>query len=113
MRCLAYIAVAGIAHSAAHAEPQVRGVYASAVDTTELATSCRGTGLADENFCNGYILASFDALSMTRQICGRPGVTTAMTTSIARKYLDEHPSSWDKSPAYLVKVAFQAAFPCN
>ena len=66
----------------------------------------------DADFCSGFMLSSFDQLSISRIVCARLGSTPSQIVEVGKKYLSEHPELWDRPPAFLLKAAFVAAFPC-
>lgn len=91
-----------------------RPVTVSSVTTPQLVEFCRGKD-ADPtpDFCTGYIIAAFDTLSLSRQIC--PSQTRASNievVSIARKYLRKHAKA-SGAPSFVVRDALQRAFPCK
>lgn len=90
-------------------------IVTTSIETSELLTACRGdrTDLT-QNFCTGYIMGIFDALSFARQICPSPysDTTTLQAVAVTRKFLDEHPEEWSKAPIFLVRKALLSAFSC-
>lgn len=97
------------------AEQQAKSyTVASTASTDALVREC-GSADADltVNFCTGYVLATFDALSRHRLICPSDGVTSQQTMAVARRYLTTHPEVWDRSPSFVLERAFKAAYPCR
>jgi hypothetical protein len=92
-----------------------RPVVVSAITTPQLVELCRGKD--DDpaaNFCTGYILAAFDALSLARQICPSPArATNVKVASTVRKYLRKRAKTSTVAPAFVVRTALRDAFPCK
>lgn len=97
---------------AAAPEPQV---VVSTLQTESLAAACRGKDDdLSASFCTGYILAAFDTLSLSRQICPSPKrASSRKAVAAARKYLRTRPESWSSAPAFVLRDALTAAFPCK
>lgn len=93
-----------------------RPVVVSSVTTAQLLEFCSGKD-ADPtpNFCTGYIIAAFDTLSLSRQIC--PPQTRASNIEVVattRKYLRKHAKATGTgAPSFVVRDALQEAFPCK
>jgi len=89
-------------------------VYASTVKTEQLAATCAGTAgrPLEQNFCTGYVLATYDALSASKAICPGPGASTLQVMAVVRKYLAEHPEEWDKFASDVVGTPLKATFVC-
>ncbi len=90
-------------------------VVVSSITAEQLAEHCRGKD-ADTapNFCTGYIVGEFDALSLSHEICPSPVKTSTVTAvSTVRKYLRTHPAKWSSAPSFIVRDALRAAFPCK
>jgi len=90
-------------------------VVVSSLTTTQLAEYCRGKDAeAAPNFCTGYIIGEFDALSLSHEICPSPTrASTLKVVNAARKYLRTHPAKWTSAPSFVVRDALRAAFPCR
>ncbi len=90
-------------------------VVVSSITATQLAEYCRGKDTdTAPNFCTGYIIGEFDALSLSREICPSPvRASTLKAVSAARKYLRTHPAKWTSAPSFIVRDALRAAFPCR
>ncbi|WP_156025078.1 Rap1a/Tai family immunity protein [Sphingomonas phyllosphaerae] len=92
-----------------------RPVVVSSITTPQLVELCRGKD--DDptaNFCTGYILAAFDALSLARQICPSPArASNMMVASTTRKYLRKRAKKSTVAPAFAVRTALREAFPCK
>jgi hypothetical protein len=90
-------------------------VVVSSLTTTQLAEFCRGKDAdAAPNFCTGYIMGEFDALSVAHEICPSPTrASTIKAVSAARKYLRTHRAKWTSAPSFVVRDALRAAFPCK
>ena len=85
----------------------------STVTTTMLLAECRGSaGELNADFCLGYIIAVFDRMSLTHEICPRSGAATQQASAIGRRYIEAHPELWDRHPSYVLGLAFKAAFAC-
>ena len=91
-----------------------RPVVVSSLTTPQLVEQCRGKD--DDpapSFCSGYIIGTFDTLSRTRQIC--PASSRASTNDMVatvRKYLRKRGKRATGAPAFVVRDALRAAFPC-
>jgi hypothetical protein len=90
-------------------------VVVSSLTTTQLVEFCRGKDSdAAPNFCTGYIMGEFDALSVAHEICPSPTRSSMLkVVSAARKYLRTHPAEWTSAPSFVVRDALRAAFPCK
>lgn len=92
-----------------------RPVVVSSLTTQQLVEFCRGDD--DDSaatFCTGYILAEFDALSLTRQICPFPAkASNIKVVAIARKYLRKRAKETTAAPVFVVRQALRSAFPCK
>jgi hypothetical protein len=92
-----------------------RPVVVSSLTTPQLVELCRGKDddpTAD--FCTGYILAEFDALSISRQICPSPDQASNLAvTSAARKYLRKTGKKSSAAPAFVVREGLKEAFACK
>lgn len=94
--------------------PAATPIVASSLTIPLLLQTCEGarTDLT-ANFCTGYIMGTFDALSFARKICPPDnGVDTLQAVSFTRKYLSDHPEEWGKAPGILVASALKQLFPC-
>lgn len=89
--------------------------YLSTMTTADLVQACnRPRQELAMDFCTGYILGVYDALSLSREMCPRESsAATLQAVAIARKYLNDHPELWDRAPPYLLATAFKQAFPCG
>jgi Rap1a immunity proteins len=92
-----------------------RPVVVSSLTTEQLVEQCRGK---DDDptftFCTGYIIGEFDTLSLSRQIC--PSSTRASNieaVAAVRKYLRKHAKKATGAPAFVVRDALRAAYPCK
>jgi len=92
-----------------------RPVVVSSLTTPQLVELCRGKDddpTAD--FCTGYMLAAFDALSSARQICPAPDRSSNVAvTAAARKYLRKQGKKSSAAPAFVVRQGLKEAFPCK
>jgi hypothetical protein len=92
-----------------------RPVVVSSLTTSQLVELCRGKDddpTAD--FCTGYMLAAFDALSSARQICPAPDRSSNVAvTAAARKYLRKQGKKSSAAPAFVVRQGLKEAFPCK
>jgi hypothetical protein len=97
----------------AQAAPAQQPYILSTATTAVLAAVCRESkNPLGANFCTGYILAAYDRMSMSRQICPRDGITTEQVMAVGRQFLASHPELWDRHPSYVLELAFGAAFGC-
>ena len=94
------------------AKPQI---VVSSLTTEQLVERCRGKDTdTAATFCTGYIIAAFDTLSMTHQICPSPKrASTLQAVAMARRYLRVHDEKWDNAPAFVVRDALRVVFPCK
>jgi hypothetical protein len=86
------------------------------VTTAQLLELCRGKDTdPTPNFCTGYIIAAFDTLSLSGQIC--PSQTRASNIEVVsstRKYLRRRAKpTGTGAPSFVVRDALQQAFPCK
>lgn len=90
-------------------------VVVSSLTAAQLAEYCRGKDVdAAANFCTGYIIGEFDALSLLHEICPSPtGASTLEAVSAARRYLRKHSAKWSSAPSFVVRDALRTAFPCR
>ncbi|MBY9063159.1 hypothetical protein K7957_09455 [Sphingomonas yunnanensis] len=92
-----------------------RPVVVSSLTTPQLVELCRGRDddpTAD--FCTGYMLAAFDALSSARQICPAPDRSSNVAvTAAARRYLRKQGKKSSAAPAFVVRQGLKEAFPCK
>jgi hypothetical protein len=93
-----------------------RPVVVSSVTTAQLLELCRGKDTdPTPNFCTGYIIAAFDTLSLSGQIC--PSQTRASNIEVVsstRKYLRKRAKpTGTGAPSFVVRDALQQAFPCK
>ncbi|WP_368039741.1 Rap1a/Tai family immunity protein [Sphingomonas bacterium] len=89
---------------------------AQAYVLSDLSTFPFGQECSQENSlkltaCAAYILGAVDELSMSHAIClPMSGGGNSQNLAVVRKYLRDHPESWDQHPAYLVRSAMVATF---
>ncbi|WP_353203585.1 Rap1a/Tai family immunity protein [Sphingomonas sp.] len=90
-------------------------VVVSALESEQLARACQGKDRDPRpNFCTGYILGVFDALSLTHEICPAPAkASTGEAIAAVRKALRSRPETWISAPSFIVRDALQKAFPCK
>lgn len=90
-------------------------VVVSSLETKQLVENCRGKDTDPAaTFCTGYILGVFDALSLSHEICVGPDQSsTIKAVAAARKYLRTHRKKWSNAPAFVVRDALRASFPCT
>lgn len=96
-------------------EPPLKPVVVSPLTTQQLIRECEGKD-ADPtpSFCTGYILAAFDNLSLSRQICPSPVLSTATgAVSTTRKYLRTRAKKSTAAPAFVVRDALRRTYPCG
>jgi hypothetical protein len=95
-----------------------RPYFASPVTTPILIDSCKSfvatAPTVEANFCTGYILATYDQLTASHQICPRSAIGPVQIVSIATKYLRDNPRMWNRHPNALLKAAFsEDVLPCR
>jgi hypothetical protein len=93
----------------------LRTVVLSSVETGDFVKECDGkpTDLTG-NFCVGYIMGAFDALSLNGRICvSGTGATTLSAVAGTRKYIADHPEQWSQGTIFIVRRALQSIFPCR
>jgi hypothetical protein len=90
-------------------------VVVSSLTTEQLAVQCQGKEKDPaSDFCTGYIIGVFDALSAAHQICPMPErASTPEVVATARKYIRTHRKEWSAAPSFVVRNAFGAAFRCR
>lgn len=94
----------------ARADPPI---IVSTASPSLLATICgESKTQLGANFCTGYIVATFDRMSITREVCPGSGVTTEQKVAVGRRFVETHPELWDRHPSYVLDLAFKAAFAC-
>lgn len=93
----------------------VRPVVVSSLTTRQLVEQCRGKDSdPSPTFCTGYIIAEFDTLSLSHQICPTArGASTIQVISAARKYLRTKGKKSTDAPSFVVRTALRRAFPCK
>jgi len=107
-----FVTVALLIASLASATAQ--GVLQSSVTTNAIVESCRRASDHLQMDCAGYILGVFDQLSLSGLICPpiNPSGGSAQAVAVALKFLTEHPERWHFTPGFLMREAFETAFPC-
>lgn len=94
-------------------EPAPQPKRLSTVSSAFLAEQCAKPAVPLEmNGCNAYIVAAFDQLSLTGEVCPAPTFTTEQAIEVGRRYVKEHPDAWHQPPSVLLRVAFRQVFPC-
>ncbi|GLS44360.1 Rap1a/Tai family immunity protein [Methylobacterium brachythecii] len=88
-------------------------VVVSTVKTPFLAQECQRAQGTGADFCVGYILAAFDALAITKTICPGENSSTEQAVAVARKFIADNPKLWNRHPIFVVRLAFEDAFPCD
>lgn len=61
---------------------------------------------------NGYITATSDAFD-GRFFCNPEHAQAGQIIFVVRKYIKEHPESWNNSASSIIVAALKAAFPCT
>jgi hypothetical protein len=88
-------------------------IHLSTVTAPEVSEACgRPRDLLAGDFCAGYIVGVWDALSLSGAVCGVEGFSTEQAVAVGRKYLGDHPERWNTPPVVLLRDAFTATFPC-
>lgn len=92
-----------------------RPVVVSSLTTKQLVEQCRGKDTdPTPTFCTGYIIGEFDTLSLSHQICPSPILASNLEVIAAtRKYLRIHAKKTTAAPAFVVRDALRASFPCK
>ena len=93
-----------------------RPVVVSSLTTQQLLEYCRGKdGDPTANFCTGYILGEFDALSLSGDICPLPARASNIEVAAAvRKYLRARAKKTGTgAPSFVVRDALRDAYPCK
>jgi hypothetical protein len=93
-----------------------RPVVVSSLTTQQVLEFCRGKDddpTAD--FCTGYILGEFDALSLSRDICPSPGrASNIKVVATVRKYLRARAKrTGTGAPSFVVRDALRDSYPCR
>ena len=73
-------------------------------NTQQLAKYCstRDTFSDLPDFCSGYLLATFDQLTLEGQVCAEDGVTPQQVIATGKKILEDNPQSWSKPPGVIL-----------
>ncbi|MBJ6122362.1 Rap1a/Tai family immunity protein [Sphingomonas mollis] len=92
-----------------------RPVVVSSLTTGQLVEYCRGKDTdPTSNFCTGYIIGVFDALSLSRQICPSTARSSNIeVAAVARKYLRKQAGKTSVAPSFVIRDALRRAFPCK
>lgn len=93
-----------------------RPVVVSSLTTQQLLEFCQGKdGDPTANFCTGYILGEFDALSLAGDICPLPARASNIEVAAAvRKYLRTRAKKTGTgAPSFVVRDALRDAYPCK
>ena len=93
-----------------------RPVVVSSLTTQQLLEYCRGKDSdPTANFCTGYILGEFDALSLSGDICPLPARASNIEVAAAvRKYLRARAKKTGTgAPSFVVRDALRDAYPCK
>ena len=93
-----------------------RPVVVSSLTTQQLLEYCRGKDSdPTANFCTGYILGEFDALSLAGDICPLPARASNIEVAAAvRKYLRARAKKTGTgAPSFVVRDALRDAYPCK
>jgi hypothetical protein len=93
-----------------------RPVVVSSLTTQQVLEFCRGKDddpIAD--FCTGYILGEFDALSLSREICpSSDSASNIKVVATVRKYLRARAKKTGTgAPSFVVRAALRGAYPCK
>lgn len=90
-------------------------VVVSSLTTEQFVRQCEGKD-ADPtpSFCTGYIVAAFDTLSLSRQICPSPTrSSTTQAVAAARRYLRTRGRKTGAAPSFVIRDALRRAYPCK
>ncbi len=68
---------------------------------------------AQTDFCDGYMLATFDRMSIDNEICPNGRMTVQSARALLRDYLTRHPNARSYSFPQAISYAFREAFPCS
>ena len=93
-----------------------RPVVVSSLTTQQLLEFCQGKDSdPSANFCTGYILGEFDALSLAGDICPLPAsVSNIKVVATVRGYLRARAKKTGTgAPSFVVRDALRDAYPCK
>ena len=93
-----------------------RPVVVSSLTTQQLLEFCEGKDSdPSANFCTGYILGEFDALTLSGVICPLPARASNVKVAAAvRKYLHARAKKTGTgAPSFVVRDALRDAYPCK
>ena len=76
------------------------------------ASKCN-QALVDTVMCRWYVLGMADALVDAQKICPSDHVVDQQLALVVKKYLSDHPESFDMDAVELVEDALKKAFPCK
>jgi hypothetical protein len=83
-----YLVLIGALVSCSDPQAPVEPVFPSNLETSELMTFClQVEGRSLDNFCAGYVIATFDQLTLGRKICPSASVTSDQILAVATKHL--------------------------
>jgi hypothetical protein len=84
-------------------------------NTQQLAEYCstHQTFSDSPDFCSGYILATFDQLTLDGKVCGGYGVTPQQVDATGKKILEDNPQSWSQPPGVILKQVFARVYTCQ
>lgn len=100
---------------AAAANTPREAIVLSSVETGDFVKDCEGKPSdLTSNFCVGYIMGAYDALTVDHKGCAPTAkATTIAAVAATRKYLSDHPEQWSQATIFIVRRALQTVFPCR
>ena len=96
--------------------PASRPVVVSSLTTQQMLEYCQGKDSdPTANFCTGYILGEFDALSLAGDVCPLPArASNIEVAATVRKYLRARAKKTGTgAPSFVVRDALHDAYPCK
>jgi hypothetical protein len=70
------------------------------------------TDFQDSAHAIGYVVGVVDTLQGA-VVCVPSGVSAGQAMAVVKKYLDDHPESWNLQAYIVIASAIQATFPCQ
>lgn len=89
-------------------------IVMSTVDMATIVDVCAKPDSLKLDTCNSYILGVADTLQLSGKTCvPSSGIATQQMIRVARKYIADHPERWATHPAFIIREALVASFPCR
>jgi hypothetical protein len=73
----------------------------------------KGCRTEQSDFCDGYMLATFDRMSMHGEICPTISLSAPQARVLVKRYRGDVPAARAYSFPYVTAEAFRNAYPCN